>query len=529
MIFALSTILLFIITSENVLFWVYLWQLKEYRLDRLTVHIKDTQQGRNIFFSLQPLVVFLAFFLGFVSIFVEAVAFYYSLITLFLLGFLAVRIILIFFNKQLKRPVLTTKAMGVVALSFFFIFSFFLFPLTDKFIWLFIVIFLTPLLVALSVFLFAFPTEIVTDIYIQKARKKRNHLKHLTVIAVSGSYGKSSTKEIIAHILAQQFTVVKTTLSNNTPIAVAKTILQKVNENTDFFVVELGAYKKGEIKQLAEMVGPTISVTTAVSDQHLALYGDSNDVITSELELIRVIPRNGLILLNGNSKGVVEMAKKIKRPHIIWYTTQNAKKQKDTVSAVDIVAGTKGVKFMYTDAKTTIDFSSPLLGIHTIENILPGIFLANYFAIPLPTIQKAIHTLNAMPKTMEEKKVIPGITIIDDTFNASPESVAAAISYLNLSSKRKILVMSPLIELGKNSKLRHREIGEKAAGIDILLLTNKNNLAEIQEGIENMKAKTHIIVGSYTYLAEKLRSLMQKGDTIVFEGKEAGIVLQKLL
>ncbi|HSD99024.1 MAG TPA: UDP-N-acetylmuramoyl-tripeptide--D-alanyl-D-alanine ligase [Patescibacteria group bacterium] len=529
MLLSLSYILFSLLALYAVLFWTYLWQLKEYRFDRLFVHVRDTHQGQKTLLS--PLILLPA--LG-IIIFVSG-AFYETLSRNFSIISLCILVILFAFSikeilsKKMRKPVFTVKAMGIFIMTTAIVVCLLFFPLIDIVVWQLILLFLIPIFVGFSVFLFAFPTEVYTDIYTQKAKMKRKTMKKLQVIAVSGSYGKSSTKEIIAHILSQKFHVVKTSLSNNTPLVIAKTLLTNVTENTDFFVVELGAYKRGEIKQLAEMVGPTISVTTAVSDQHLALYGSMKDVIASELELIHVLPRQAPILLNANSKGVEEMAQAIKNQNIVWYGTQGKYiKYIHKALAQNIVPTIRGVEWTYRQGSRSIVFTSPLLGTHTVENILPGVILGLRFGFSMQEIQKAVQTLRPMPKTMEKISLWPNIYVIDDTFNASPESVFSSIAYLTLFKKRKLYVLSPLIELGSMSHERHRQIGEKLADIDIVFLTNKNFLNDITQGIMNKRGKTKIVSGSYQKLAQEIKQTIQKGDAILFEGKEAGIVLKLL-
>lgn len=510
----------------DIMFWVYIWQLKEYRLDRLFVHLRDTQQGRKIFISLQS-IIFTAgvVFAGF-SIFFDSINFYFPFIINTLLLVLLLRAAYLLFNKKLKRPVFTAKALGVIVVSLAFLLFLLFFPLIDISLWLLFLLIIAPVIVAFSVFLFAFPTEIYTDIYIQKAKIKRQKLKKLQVIAVSGSYGKSSTKEVIYSVLSQKFNVVKTSFSNNTPLIIAKTILQRIDNSTDFFIVELGAYKRGEIKQLAEMVGPTISVTTAVSDQHLALYGDMNDVIASELELIKELPKNALALFNKSSKDMDKLISKVKNVNSYFYGVSKSSKNKKMITASQITPSVRGVSWQYENNNQRITFQSPLLGMHTVENMLPAVFLGQYFGIDLKSLQRIVQRLSPLPKTMEMKNILPGVMVIDDSFNASPESVASALDYLYLFPKRKFFVFSPLIELGSKSSMHHQIIGEKLSQIDYLLLTNTNFMQEIKDGIHRKHGKTKIVTGSYKTLAHRLKLELKKGDAVVFEGKEAGIVLK---
>lgn len=521
-------VLFLLVSLRIILFWVNLWQIKEYRLDRVYIHLRDTRQGKNTLFAPEVLLNIVAI-ITFVSIiFIDSLSKYYPIFVFCTLLIFILFLLKDMVTRRLKKPKFTMKAISIVFLSLVVLTVVMIFPLTDAFFWLICLLFLTPFLISFIVFLFAFPTEIYTDIYIQRAKSKRRTLKNLQVIAVSGSYGKSSTKEAIAHVLEKKYNVIKTEFSYNTPLVIAKTILKRVTPQTDFFIVELGAYKKGEIAALVDFVEPAISVTTAVSDQHLALYGDITDVIFSEMELINKIPKKGLILLNGNSSEMKNLFLKIKHDPVFWYKMSNGRGGKNTFIARDVIASQAGTAFTYVHGKQLVAFKSSLLGYHTVENILPAIILGFRYDLSEQDIQQAVETLKPLPKTMERIDIGKNILAIDDSFNASPESVAAAITFLKSIKKRKILVLSPLIELGKMSKQRHFEIGQKLSDIDLVFLTNKNFFQEIINGIKSKKGKTLVMKGSYQFLANKLRTILSNGDAIVFEGKEAGIVLSKL-
>lgn len=516
----LVSVLFLVFSLRSIFTWVYMWQLKEYRFDRLSVHLKDTLQGRRIFFSFESLGLWALILIFLSTVFSDALSGYYSYLVTFFLLALLMQMWQDMRKKRFKYPVPTAKAMGIVLLSYGTTVALSFLPLTDKFLWIVIMLLLTPLFVAFFVFLAAFPTEVYTDFLIQKAKKKRQHLKKLVVIAVSGSYGKSSTKEAIAYMLSSKYRVVKTSFSNNTPIAIARTILDRVYEDTDFFVVELGAYKKGEIAQLADMVGPTISVTTAVSDQHVALYGTIQDVIASEKELFQFLPKKGLALVNVHNEYAKTLLKHV-RHSTIQYSTPSS----SSIHARLIEPTRHGVRWEYMYKKDRIQLKSPLLGIHTVENLLPAVFLAKYFQLSDKEIQRQIATLRPLPKTMEKKKILDGITAIDDSFNASPESVTSAVAFLRLFPKRKILVLSPLIELGKNAKKRHYEIGKLLRYVDDVYVVNQNFYNEIKKGLEDAHAHTALHSGSYSEIAMDIRRHVKKNDCILFEGKEAGIVL----
>lgn len=522
--------LFFVAVIRKLLFWTALWQTKEYRWDRLWVHIQETTQGRALFTSSVTIFGSLLILLYIVVVVFDWFAPFYQIfvVSFFLLyAFDFGKQVL---DRKVKRPVFTYKSILIVGLSLVGSIILFLFPLTDKYVWILILLGIAPFIVALWVGIFSFPSEIYTDFISQKAQRKIKQLKNLTVIAISGSYGKSSTKEAVAHMLSQKFSVVKTPLSNNTPIGVAKTILKSITEDTNFFIVEMGAYKKGELAQLCAIVQPDISITTAVSDQHISLYGNFDNVILSERELIHALAKNGLAIFNANNANTQFVSQKTKQKKLFYKTAKTFHGgTRNTIVGFDITTKTDGVLFSATYKDQTIHLRSDLLGEHVVENMLPAILLGMHFGLSEAQIQKAIATLTPLAHTMQKIVIKKGVIGIDDTFNASPESVAAAKKYLSLFPKRKFFVLAPLIELGKQASERHQEIGKMLADVDYVFVTNKNYFSDMQKGIQLAQGKAMLISGSYQEIADMLARFTQRGDVVLFEGKEAGIVLKKLI
>jgi len=249
MLFILTSIGFFLWSIRSILFWTSLWQVKEYRLDRVIVHFKETRQGRLLFVS--PFFIFsILLVLMYIGIIFHDswTDIYHTIIFVFfaLEGVVFIRQII---QASFKRPALTIKSLAISGLVLLSITGYYALSLLDPFVWMVVGQLLVPLFVAVFVFAFSFPTELYRDYLIQKAQKKLKQYRNLIVIGVSGSVGKTSTKEYLAHVLSKKFSVVKTAMSNNTPIAISKAILEDVDQTTDIFIVEIGSYKKGGLKK----------------------------------------------------------------------------------------------------------------------------------------------------------------------------------------------------------------------------------------------------------------------------------------
>lgn len=524
------SITFFIWVGRNILFWVGLWQDKEYRLDRLLVHFKETVQGKRLFLSLGNIIK-LFLFVGYIYIvFHEQYTSFFE-ITVGLVFITQACIVIkdIIFHR-IKRPVFTLKADALLLLSFLAVTVLFLSPLTNPFVWIVIVDRLLPAVIALFIFFFAFPTEIYRDIQIQRATKKMKQLHHVKVIAVSGSYGKTSTKEYIAQVLSKKFSVVNTSGSTNTPIGIAQTILKKVKPDTEIFVVEMGAYKKGELAQLCRIVKPHMSVTTAISDQHISLYGNFQNVVESEYEIIQALAKDGVALFNWNNEGTHYLYERTKKKKIPYQWFEKKPTKKIEIGAYNVHATPEGIAFQVILHNEEFNCSSPLLGIHAVENILPAIFFASQFGFSQKEIVSALHTLIPPPQTMMKQQLQSGMIGIDDTFNASPESVFAAMEYMVLHSTKKMFVLGPLTELGNQAKERHYQIGKKASTTcDYLFILNDNFSEDLLRGIADGKGTCQVHIGRPEDLATMIKKIGKKNDVVLFEGKESKMVMKKLL
>lgn len=534
LLYLIANSLFFIMILKSILFWVSLWQVKEYRLDRMLIHLKETEQGRGLFFSLLMLIKVLLIFSFVIIIFEREFLLPYQILITILFLYLAVQTVQEVLSRFIKRPVFTVKAiiisiatLGVIILLLFI-------PLVDRFLWLLLLEGFVPFVVAIFVFLLSFPSEIVYDFQIGRAIRKIKKHKKLLVIGVTGSYGKSSTKDYIAQILGQKFNVLKTKGTNNTPIGIANTILHGLKRETQIFVVEMGAYKTGEVAQMCQMVHPSIGVLTAVNDQHLSLFGSLENTMKAKYELIDALPKDGLSLFNGNNENAALLYEQTEKKKILYRCLSKNKnreleKIRNKVIAYNIAVKKESISFDILTNNKSIKMKAPLLGSHNIENILPAVYIARYLGMSYDEIQKAVSKLFPIPKTMIRKRLSLGITIINDTFNTNPQAVSAALNYMKIYNGKKILVLQPMIELGKNAKKEHFKIGREISLIcDYLILTNRNYYSDILKGIKSADKKCEVRINNKN-TTEFINEVLVKDDVIVFEGKESSLLLSNIL
>src|SRR5581483_11094487 len=525
----LTFILFFIWLVRNILFWTSLWQIKEYRWDRLSVHLKETEQGKNLLFSKLSILKWLALFVYGLVIFNDSLLLVFRLFVLFIYTLQVLTIFIEWMKGSFRRPKITSKTFAIFLITLCFVAILFLVPLIDQGVWIILLDRISTLFIAFIVFLLSYPTEFYHDILIEKAMKKIRKHKKLLIIGVTGSYGKSSTKEYIAQILSARFTVLKTEGSQNTPIGVAQTILKGLKKETEIFVVEMGAYKRGEIKEICEIVQPKIGVLTGISPQHESLFVSLKNIMKAKYELIESLPKNGLALFNGNNKNVVELYNQTEGKKILYKSFTGQSLEKADIKATHIKMYKTGLSFTVQKGRNQLLLKAPLLGIHSIENLLPGVFLAMHLGMKAETITTAVSNLSSL--SIKRTKLSNGTVAIDSTFNASPQSVASALDYMKQYTGNKILVLPPMIELGKHANLEHHKVGLKIGSVcNYLLLTNKNYYKDITSGISEQKNKCKVAVGNPRILATLIKKISQKQDSIVaFLGKESRLVLLKLV
>ncbi len=483
-------VLWFLISSKLLLFWLWLWQIKEYRWRRFKDHF-TTQAPKKMLSSFW----------------------------------------------RFKRPKITKKT-AVLCLTGFLaevlaIYHFFPFKGGAFYVWLFLSIILAPMAVALLVFVFQIPTVILKKILIKKAAKKRKGFKDLTVVAITGSYGKTSVKEFLATILSAKFRVLKTEKHINAEIGVAQTILKKLKPEHQIFVAEVGAYGRGDVKEICLMLGPRIGILTGINEQHLALFGSQEDIVKAKFELIESLPEDGTAILNGSSEKVRNEQSKIKHynqklKNIIWCSNEAPA----DIWAENIIVDKSSISFkMLAKDGDKADFKLNLLGKHNVENVLLAASCAKKLGMALLEISLACKNIQIEQESMQIKQGILGLTIIDSTYSANPNGVLADLDYLKLYPGRKVLVMPCLIELGKASKYVHEKIGAKIGEVcDLAIITTKDRFKELLQGAQKVGLGQDKI-----FLIEKPKEIFAKisrftkdGNVVLLESRVPKILIKLL-
>ncbi|MBU2462326.1 UDP-N-acetylmuramoyl-tripeptide--D-alanyl-D-alanine ligase, partial [bacterium] len=320
------------------------------------------------------------------------------------------------------------------------------------------------------------------------------------VIGITGSYGKTSTKHILAHILSQKYKVLATPESYNTLMGICKVINNNLLPEHQIFIVEMGAYKRGDIKELCDLVKPEIGILTGIGLQHLERFGSVENIRKTKFELIESLPKDGIAILNSGCKYCQKFQPKVKT---IRYGGQEK----------GIRVSAEGLSF----SVNGITFQTSLLGSHNLQNILSAIACARELKMTLEEIQRAVFSLPQIPHRLQLIKT-PTSIIIDDAYNSNPVGAKEALFLLSQFSGRKILVTPGMIELGEKEYEENRLFGEEAAKTcDVVILVGKKRTKAIADGLlsAGFSKDNLFVVKSLDEARDKLSQI--RGDVILFE------------
>lgn len=373
-----------------------------------------------------------------------------------------------------------------------------------------------PLLILLAHYIMV-PIENLNSLrYIKLAKKKLESHKKMIVIGITGSYGKTSVKNILSVMLSEKYSVCATPFSYNTPLGLSKTILNNLKNDDEVLIAEMGAKYVGDINYLCEMVKPNIGLITGIGNQHLATFGSQENLINTKFELVEGIKTGGEIYFNvdGQMAGEMYDRTKIKK----YGTTINSNSGDYFVS--DIKLTERGSEFVLHLKDEKITCETALLGKHNISNILVCSALCYNMGVDSKSIKLAISKL--VPSA-HRLAIIPSqnsLVVIDDAYNGSVEGTKAALDTIKEFSTKKIIITPGLVELGKEQFNSNFEMGRQIADVcDYVIINGVVNFEAIYAGLEFAGFDTSKILraGSLKQSIEVLNSVAKAGDVVLFE------------
>jgi len=531
----------FIRETKAILFWLYLWQLKEYHIGRFIDHFRTEKGKRLIFNKLSFLKLILLF--SFPSFYVKFLPWLkYHVFWLFILLVLyfseAIKGFYDFFKKKLKIPILTKKifflTLVILIFELFYLFSILSFKQFSFYLLIFDIF--TPAITSGIVLFFQPLTALIRDQIIKQAKKKREKFKDLTVVGITGSYGKTSTKEFLATILSEKYRVLKTKEHQNSEVGISQCILDDLKPEHQIFVVEMGAYNRGGIKLLCDIAKLKIGILTGINEQHMATFGSLENIIKTKYELIESLPENGLAIFNGSNPYTFRLYLKTKKPKRVFRFQAIADRIEPDIFAKNIEVFEDFIRFrIFTKKGEVEDFKVNLLGAQNVPNLLAAILVARELGMSFEEIKKACQKIKSEQGGMKLIKTKDDLNIIDSTYSANPDGVIAHLDYLKIWPTRKIIVMPCLIELGSASKEVHKRIGKKIGQVcDLAIIVTKDKFKEIKEGatlsmakppLSGVAMKSGMLVENILFVEdpkeifERIKTFCQPGNVVLLEGR----------
>ncbi|MFA6184040.1 MAG: UDP-N-acetylmuramoyl-tripeptide--D-alanyl-D-alanine ligase [Parcubacteria group bacterium] len=371
-----------------------------------------------------------------------------------------------------------------------------------------------PILIIILPFLVGLAFLIIKPLDMILKQKKINNARKIIltskvkVIGIAGSYGKTSVKEILATILSQKFEVIKTPENINTDIGIADFIIKnkdKFKEGT-IFVVEMGAYQKGEIKKICEMVKPLYSILTGINESHLERFGSLENIIEAKFEISQNTQE--LALFNFDDENLKKNYSRFAFKKSIGISKQDAQ---------DILVreNFKGLKFRWEGN----NFETSLLAQHNIALIMLCAKIAQEFLFSLDDISKGVAAVCPVKHRLEPiYNTHTDIMVIDDSYNGNLNGIKSGIWVLKQATGRKVVLTPGLVELGSRAQEIHEEIGELyAKNVDLVMLIKSKMVNFIIMGMKKSGFINYKVYKNTQEAHNDLSNILQKGDTIIFQ------------
>lgn len=351
---------------------------------------------------------------------------------------------------------------------------------------------------------------------LQQLAEYKRSLYNIPVVAITGSVGKTSTKDMIASVLSQKYNVLKTQGNYNNEIGLPLTLLSLKDEEA--MVLEMGMNSFGEISLLTKIAKPDVAVITNVGTAHIGMLGSRENILKAKLEILEGLNSNGTLVINYDNDLLHDWYEKEKNNYnVITYGMQegssiigkNAEFSENGSTCDTIVNG------------KTYKVNIPVGGEHFVLNSLCAISVAQVFEIPMEKVLKGIEQFELTKRRMEIKTSKCGATVINDCYNANYDSMKAALDYLGkLKNTTKIAVLGDMLELGEYSKELHEKVGEAVAAnnIELLICVGEESKNIAKKAEEYGMSKNNI----YTFSSNKeaielLNKTLKKGDTILIK------------
>lgn len=344
---------------------------------------------------------------------------------------------------------------------------------------------------------------------------------NVKVVGITGSVGKTTTKEMLALILGRKWKVLKNAMNYNNEIGVPLTLFQ-LDRSYEVVILELAMRGLGEIRRLASIARPSVGVITNVGISHIERLGSQGAIADAKAEILTELPSNGLAILNMEDGYYIVMRERYHGRVLSFGSCKGA----DVIAARIKASKSGNYHFVFLIDGGAVEIKMPVLGHHNVYNALAAGATAVGLGVDLLTIRDGLQAFTAPSMRMELVKCKAGYVILNDAYNASPASMVAALRTLDSLTgyKRKIAVLGDMLELGDYAPRAHRDVGNEVTHHQVEMLITVGDLAkEIAQGAKDAGFPEGSIqcYGDSIVAGEKLKGQVGSGDAVLVKGSRA--------
>lgn len=444
-----------------------------------------TKNPKKVFLSIDLLFLLLCIFL-FVKVNTNFIVLCFTILYIF--------IFIVYHNKikkeQTKKPLIVTSRIKRLFVTECILYFLVIIPILIYFVEDLVVVYylILCMMTYFSYFIVLIanyinkPIEKLVYLHYKRMAMKKLKSMNIPVVGITGSYGKTSSKNIINDILSVKYNSFATPKNFNTPYGLIRSINNYLDKFNDIFIAEMGAFKVGEIKTTCKLMHPKHGVLTTIGEAHLESFGSRENIQKGKFELIESLPEGGIAILNADDEWQVNYKLKNKKCRVLWIGINN--KDADLVAS-NIQLSNTGTSFdiKFKGSDEVYNFHTKLLGQHNVYNLLAGILLGKELGMNINELKRGVNMVKPIEHRLELKKS-GTLNIIDDAYNSNPVGSKMALDVLKLMPGKKIVVTPGMIELGEKQYELNKKFGEFiASASDYVILVGKEQTKPIYDGL----------------------------------------------